>query len=419
MYPLTIAQQNFLKREKIIEDSSINNIAGLLKLGTKFNYEQINKAVNQLIFNHDSYRIQVTFKSGNAKQYIKAFEEIAYPYLDFYQDQLNFDTWINKKANTNIFDYNDKLYRFYILKLPDGQLGLLAIQNHLIGDGWSMPLSINYFITYLTNQDTTEIPKLSFVNAIEDEVKYLQSKKLEKDEIYWREKLNRQKQQISDKPHQLEHVNGQRRTIKLSTVITEKINEFCLKNEISVSNLFTSIMFALIDKKAVTKINNIGISIHNRANKNEKFTTGNYAKSLPIIIESEQDLLLNEYIQKVKRESFNILKHRKYPIDDLLSELNMGNNIIDCLISFQTASYSSEFIENGFSEKKLEVDAIGGPLEIQIFNKNSESGYLLHYDYQTEVLSAYEIEQLHENILKMLNELVIDSERKLEENNIL
>ena len=107
-------------------------------------------------------------------------------FLDFYQDQLNFDTWINKKANTNIFDYNDKLYRFYILKLPDGQLGLLAIQNHLIGDGWSMPLSINYFITYLTNQDTTEIPKLSFVNAIEDEVKYLQSKKLEKDEIYRR-----------------------------------------------------------------------------------------------------------------------------------------------------------------------------------------------------------------------------------------
>ena len=66
------------------------------------------------------------------------------------------------------------------MKLPDGQLGLLAIQNHLIGDGWSMPLSINYFITYLTNQDTTEIPKLSFVNAIEDEVKYLQSKSLKK-----------------------------------------------------------------------------------------------------------------------------------------------------------------------------------------------------------------------------------------------
>ena len=51
-----------------------------------------------------------------------------------------------------------------------------------------------------------------------------------------------------------------------------------MNNEISVSNLFTSIMFALIDKETVDKINNIGISIHNRANKNEKFTTGNYAK---------------------------------------------------------------------------------------------------------------------------------------------
>ncbi|PTK88741.1 hypothetical protein BUZ05_12835, partial [Staphylococcus gallinarum] len=108
-----------------------------------------------------------------------------------------------------------------------------------------------------------------------------------------------------------------------------------------------------------------------------------------------------------------------YPIDKMLSELKINYDILDCLISFQTADYSSEFIENGFYEKKLEIDTIGLPLVIQIFNKNSESGYLLHYDYQTEVLSAHEIEQLHDNILKMLNELVIESERKLEENNIL
>ena len=57
------------------------NIAGLLKLGTKFNYEQINKAVNQLIFNHDCYRIQVTFKSGNAKQYIKALLVFAFLFI--------------------------------------------------------------------------------------------------------------------------------------------------------------------------------------------------------------------------------------------------------------------------------------------------------------------------------------------------
>ena len=40
-----------------------------------------------------------------------------------------------------------------------------------------------------------------------------------------------------------------------------------------------------------------------------------------------------------------------------------------------------------------------------------KDGYLLHYDYQSEVLSAHEIEQLHDNILKMLNELVIDTEQ--------
>ncbi|WP_182478126.1 hypothetical protein [Staphylococcus gallinarum] len=49
MYPLTIAQMKFMKLETKIEGSSVNNIPGLLNLGTKFNYEQINKAINQLI----------------------------------------------------------------------------------------------------------------------------------------------------------------------------------------------------------------------------------------------------------------------------------------------------------------------------------------------------------------------------------
>ena len=73
----------FMKLETKIENSSINNIPGLLKLGTKFNYEQINKVINKLILNHDSYRIQVTLKVEMLNNIFKAFEEIAYPYLDF------------------------------------------------------------------------------------------------------------------------------------------------------------------------------------------------------------------------------------------------------------------------------------------------------------------------------------------------
>lgn len=405
-YPLSIAQKVFLENETINENSSINNIAGLLKLGTKFNYDQINQAINQLVFNHDSHRIQVTINNKAHSQYIKEYAEKAYPFLDFYQDQVNFDTWINGQANINIFDYDEDLYKFYILKMPDGQLGLFTIQNHIIADGWSMTLSINYFITYLTNGDTEGISNLSFINNIQDEKKYLASKKFEKDELYWRSKLKHDKFQTKFESFHLEHLSCKRHTVQLDPILTESINYFCLKNEVSVSNLFAGIMFALIDKKAVNKISKLGLLIHNRINKNEKFTTGNYTKPLPLIVDSNTDLSLNEYIKKVKREAFNVLKHRRYPIDDLKNELNINGSILDCLISFQTASYSPVFIENGFSEKKLEIDAIAIPLVIQIFSKNNEEGYLLHYDYQDEVFSFEEINELHSNILKILNDFV-------------
>ncbi|RIO73362.1 hypothetical protein BUZ12_13880 [Staphylococcus gallinarum] len=421
MYPLTIAQMKFMKLETKIEGSSVNNIPGLLNLGTKFNYEQINKAINKLILNHDNHRIQVSMKNEEYKQYIVKYEEISYPYLDFYQDQLNFDDWLDEKANANLFDFDEKLYEYYILKMPSGDLALFTVQNHLIADGWSMTLLINYFIDYLIGGVNKSVPNcnLSFVHATEEEAQYFQSKKFEKDEIYWRNKLNQQKRQSNSELIHSDHIHCQRSTIKLTAETTKKINNYCMNNDVSVSNLFAGIMLALIDKETVDKIKKIGLLIHNRVNKNEKLTTGNYTKFLPLIIDLNDDLFLSEYITKVKKESFKLLKHRRYPIDKMLSELKINYDILDCLISFQTVNYSSEFIENGFYEKKLEIDTIGIPLVIQIFNKNSESGYLLHYDYQSEVLSAYEIEQLHENILKMLNELVIDTEQQLEENIIL
>lgn len=418
-YPLSIAQKVFLENETINENSSINNIAGLLKLGTKFNYDQINQAVNQLIFNHDSHRIQVTIRNKDCSQYIKEYEEKAYPFLDFYQDQVNFDTWLNEQANINIFDYDEDLYKFYILKMPNGHLGLFTIQNHIIADGWSLTLSINYFINYLTNGDKEGVSNLSFINNIKDEKKYLESKKFEKDELYWRSKLKHDKFQTKFGTFHLEHLSCKRCTVQLDPILTEKINYFCLKNEVSVSNLFAGIMFALIDKKAVNKINKLGLLIHNRINKSEKFTTGNYTKPLPLIVDSNMDLSLNEYIKKVKRESFNVLKHRRYPIDDLKKELNINGSILDCLISFQTASYSPVFIENGFSEKKLEIDAIAIPLVIQIFSKNNEEGYLLHYDYQDEVFSIEEIDELHGNILKMLNDFVENPNQNLDKINFV
>ncbi|PTK86445.1 hypothetical protein BUZ05_14520, partial [Staphylococcus gallinarum] len=73
-------------------------------------------------------------KKEEYKQYIVKYEEKSYPYLDIYQDQLNFDDWLDEKTNANLFDFDEKLYEYYILKMPSGDLALFTVQNHLIAD---------------------------------------------------------------------------------------------------------------------------------------------------------------------------------------------------------------------------------------------------------------------------------------------
>ena len=66
--------------------------------------------------------------------------------------------------------------------MPSGDLALFTVQNHLIADGWSMTLLINYFIDYLIGGVNKSVPNsnLSFVHAIEEEAQYFQSKILRK-----------------------------------------------------------------------------------------------------------------------------------------------------------------------------------------------------------------------------------------------
>ncbi|MEJ7371086.1 condensation domain-containing protein, partial [Staphylococcus caprae] len=81
-----------------------------------------------------------------------------------------------------------------------------------------------------------------------------------------------------------------------SDKLSAKINHFCTKNTISVSNLFTAIMHIIKHKKTRAKTTSIGMVIHNRNGQNEKQSTGLFAKYLPMIVEINNDLSITDFL---------------------------------------------------------------------------------------------------------------------------
>lgn len=414
MYPISIAQKKYLNNELIYKDTSMNNIVGVLKLGSKYNYDEINQALNEIVCKNDSHRLHITVENGEHFQYIKEYEEKLYPFLDFNQNPSQFGAWLNEQANVNIFSYDNYLYRFYILKLPEGEYGLFSVQHHMIADAWSMTLLINYFIMQLIQGNKAESPNYSFVNEIENDLKYLESKKFQRDELFWKNKLDQRNLfSIIDKLPS-NSISNHRIKYKLSKLESEKINKYCMENNVSISDIFLCIMNIIIHKKAVNYVRTLGLSIHNRQNKIDKYTTGNYVRVLPLICNTINSLTLSDLLKEIKMEAFNLLKHRKYPIEKLLLDSDSKARITDCIISYHNTNYNPLFTEYGFSEKWIDTDTRTAMLLVSISNRSNETSYSVEYDYHNKVLSDKEIEALHIKVLKVLGNILNNPNQNLE-----
>ncbi|MGS0652845.1 hypothetical protein ACU40U_18370, partial [Staphylococcus arlettae] len=67
-----------------------------------------------------------------------------YPYLDFFEDEVGYNKWRNETARKNIFELDEQLFKCVLLRFPEGHNGLFLLQHHLISDGWSMTLAVNF-----------------------------------------------------------------------------------------------------------------------------------------------------------------------------------------------------------------------------------------------------------------------------------
>ena len=184
MKKLSFAQQEIMNLEQYYENTSINNISGIIYLKNQFDYSDINKALNALVKNNESYRINIVKKEGEYRQIIKKYEYSEYNFIDFYKLEAEYKKWIDEEANKNIFNVEQDLYNFNILRFPNGEYGAFLQQHHLISDGWSMTIVINFLKNELLNIGNNK-ENFSYIDSIEAELLYENSNRIKNDEKYW------------------------------------------------------------------------------------------------------------------------------------------------------------------------------------------------------------------------------------------
>lgn len=419
LFDLTIPQKSIWNTEKFYKDTSIANVSGTGKIDEIVDFNMLEKAINIVVERNDALRIRIKIQNNKPMQY---FDKYEFFHVDcvLVKNEEEAEKKIQDLVTTHINVLNEKLVKFIMFKFPNGKGGFNIVGNHITSDAWSSARVcsevINVYSKLIKNESVDDTLESSYIDYINSETEYLNSDKYIKDKEFWEQRFNKQYETAKVIPNNDEKTinsKAKRKEIKISKLITKQINEYCKINRISPFVFLLGIYGIYL-----SKINNldeiiIGTPMLNRKGVKEKQMIGMFVNTLPFKISIDSKLNIKDLFTQIAQDSMSMLRHQKYSFFELINyirkNLKMNNNLYDFVISYQNAKTTANESDIKYSAKWNFNENISETINVHISDIDSEEQYNIFYDYQINCLKEKDILDLHQRILRMI-EQVINSE---------
>ena len=198
LYPLTSSQREIWFDQMLHPDIPHYNIGIYVKIPSVVEPKLFERAVNLLVQQHDSLRtvLQKTLdEDGIPLQRFAEQLHVTVPVTDFSSHSEPHETavaWINTRFQTPFTGVigldGQALFRYDLLKLAPDCFYYMVTYHHLISDGWDIALlnrSLAEIYTQLVNDQEPDLDSISYIDFIEDDRRYVESKTFEKNKQYW------------------------------------------------------------------------------------------------------------------------------------------------------------------------------------------------------------------------------------------
>ena len=418
LYELTYPQKSIFLTDQFYGDEHISVISGYCIIKENIDYSMLNKAINKLVENNDAYRICFKEVDSSVKQYFKEYSFTEFEILNL----KNLDELRNYLKNMTFNVFDDSPVKNAMFKLEDGTGGFLCSIHHSISDAWSMSFLIEsvlkYYYSIKNNILNEEERTFSYIDFINSENEYLSSNKYIKDKEYW--------ENVFDTPvDYLDIKKGatafDTKSIRKSFDVPQNINEYCTLKKISPFSLFFASISLYFSRIYNLKEITIGTPVLNRTNFKEKNTSGMFIATLPFRQKVDENISVSEFISQIAVNQIGLLRHQKYPyskIQDYYSQkFARSTNLYDILFSYQNARTKNDNID--FESEWIFTGHQSEALAINICDIDNTGTLSINYDYLEKLFKDYEITDIHNRILSIIEQIIENPDKLLKDIDIV
>lgn len=437
-YALTQPQLDIFLHQFQLPDCPLYNICGYTKLLGEPDIKRLQTAYQHLTNTFDVFKLKFSIKSELPEQ--KLQKEVNYQLQNL---DLTHCLDVEAAAKGHLTDFfqtkfdlsNGQLFRGKIITLSKNEHWFAYTGHHLIVDGWAVSHIVRRLGELYSalgkgaeKQVLLQFENMaSFVDILDNEAKYLNSKAYLKAQNYWCNKFVDIPEPLLQ-PHYRDYfsslnvVPSKRQQISLSSKRVLQLINFTETHQIGIQNVFIGLVYCYFSACSLNEDMVIGMPVHNRTNATKKEIIGLFASMSPVRLnfsrESDFLTLLLE-INKSQRQDF---RHQKFPISHLNRLINSGEGQkplfdlcfnylkLDINAKYDELQTETRFVGHGFSQI---------PLSVNILEFGKHQDLEIQVDYNLAYWSDEESALLLQRFNFILEQVLIEPEKKISEYSII
>ncbi|MDD4642071.1 MAG: amino acid adenylation domain-containing protein [Erysipelotrichaceae bacterium] len=423
-YPLSLSQWNILNQELKFDNTPINNICTTLNIYGRVDFIVLQETINYIIEKDASLRLRFA-NNESTRQYINPYTPLVLPIFDFtLTNKEGIDKWIEAISKELMPLYDHDMFQFYLYKTEECQGGVLIKTHHLISDGYSQVLLCNriaeIYLKKIFDQQIPLFETFCYLDHIDKQQAYINSGHYQKDQRYWQDITSKIPKAVSIKEHKSAALTytGNRLTFELDERSNHLIFQYCNENRISPFSLFYMALAIWLKRAFNINESTIGVPILNRNDHQEKNTSGMFVSTLPFYSKIDENWNINEFNQHLMMDWLELLKHQKFPFNDIyqLAKRNNPqiNELFHIVLSYQNSlAYQIDSTQVYFDGRWNYSGYQGQDLCIHVSHRQDQQRYTIDYDYLVQLFSKDEIKKLHEMLMIIIQDALTYQQKPL------
>ncbi|WP_091019655.1 MULTISPECIES: non-ribosomal peptide synthetase [Paenibacillus] len=430
LHPLTEHQRRIWYMEMLYPKSDVWMITSKMSIPEPIDFTLLERSINRVLKNNELLRTRIVLDQGENKQYIQPYEYRSLKHI--HEDPaLTDETWTEYVDNHPIHVHSEDLCQFYTYEGP-GQYGYIIQIHHIICDGLGLfQLTDEITATYHAelkddNANRMETTIHDYEYYINSEQQYLASKRYAKDQAFWREKFHTIPAFMELKAHNplLTHTAARRKTMNMDHSMYVRLKDFCRQKNVSVFTFFLSTLAILLNKLTHQTDLVVGTNYANRTSKTDKDMIGMFVTTIPVRIGVEPSETVLTLLQRISNEQKEILRHQKYPYNQLIRDLRESlslpelNRLFGISLVYRPERFDKMQGHDVYMDNKFNGHETNDLL-INIIEKINEDRIIFQMDYRTQLFSEPFMDKLFDQFLTVTEAVLEHSEQRIEQISIV